>query len=298
MVEVLVAGFEESDRKTSELCRKMFARARLVLSCDAPHDVGDVFLVFRERFVGDSVGPCGYYLHSACLAEGLRVQVLRGCSERHRFCVYCGELLHGPAPYAQIMELCRAPEELHVELEELHLEQFRARDELPLMQQWPRGIADDCATLPADLETMDPLTTTKLQPTLRAAEPRRLRNDLRISSVPGVGQGGCVHMKCDNPRCQREFCCLCLHDWTSATYNALFCIGRAEASHSEVLAFVEKQMRSNWALHAHDTQSAVDIYAKEVLQWFRVALTTRLERDAKLLWAEEADVSLRWRRFL
>ena len=43
-------------------------------------------------------------------------------------------------------------------------------------------------------------------------------------------------MKCDNSRCQREFCCLCLHDWTSAMYNASFCIGGAEASHSEVLA--------------------------------------------------------------
>ena len=175
--EVLVAGFEESERKTSELCRKMFARARFVLSCDPPHDVGDVCLVCRERVLGDSVGPCGYYLHSACLAVGLRVQVLCGCSERHRFCVHCGELLHGPAPCAQIMELCKALEELHVELEELPLEQYRARDELPLMQQWPRGIADGCATLPADLETMDPLTTTTSQPTLRAAEPRRLRND-------------------------------------------------------------------------------------------------------------------------
>ena len=44
---------------------------------------------------------------------------------------------------------------------------------------------------------------------------------------------------------------------------------------------VERQIRSNWALHAHDTQPAVDIYAKEVLQCFRVALTTRLERDAE-----------------
>ena len=85
--EVLVAGFEECERKTSESCRKMFARARLALPCVAPRGV--VCLVCRERVLGDDVGPCGYRLHSACLAEGLRVQVLCGCSEHHRFCVYC-----------------------------------------------------------------------------------------------------------------------------------------------------------------------------------------------------------------
>ena len=72
---------------------------------------------------------------------------LCGCSERHRFCVYCGELPHEPVPCAQMMELCKALEELHVELEELPLEQYRARDELPLMQQWARGRADDRVTL-------------------------------------------------------------------------------------------------------------------------------------------------------
>ena len=46
---------------------------------------------------------------------------------------------------------------------------YRAHDELPLMQQWPRGRADDRVTLPTDLETS--------QLTLRAVEPRRLRND-------------------------------------------------------------------------------------------------------------------------
>ena len=76
-----------------------------------------------------------------------------------------------------MMELCKALEELHVELEELPLEQYRARDELPLVQQWARGRADDRATLSADLETMDLLTTATPPPTLRAAEPRRLRND-------------------------------------------------------------------------------------------------------------------------
>ena len=43
--EVLVAGFEESERKTSEEYRKVFIRARLALPRDAPHDVGDVCLV-------------------------------------------------------------------------------------------------------------------------------------------------------------------------------------------------------------------------------------------------------------
>ena len=42
----------------------------------------------------------------------------------------------------------------------------------------------------------------------------------------------------------------------------------------------------------------MDTYAKEALQCFRVALTTRLETDAKLLSAEIADVFLRWKRLL
>ena len=109
--EVLVAGFEESEGKTSEACRKAFARARLALPCAAPRGVGEACLVCRR--------PCGYRLHSACLAEGLRVQVLCGCSECHRFCVSCGELPHEPVPCAQMMELCTALEELHVELEDL-----------------------------------------------------------------------------------------------------------------------------------------------------------------------------------
>ena len=83
--EVLVAGFEESERKTSEAYRKVFARARLALPCAAPRGVGDVCLVCRERVLGDDVGPCGYRLHSARIAERLRVQVLCGCSERYRF---------------------------------------------------------------------------------------------------------------------------------------------------------------------------------------------------------------------
>ena len=344
--EVLIAGFEESERMTSEEHRKVFDRARLVLPCAAPCDVGDVCLVCSERVLGDAVAPCGYCLHSACIAEGLRVQVLCGCLERHRFCVYCGELLHEPAPCAQMMELCNALEELHVELEDLFPEQDRARDEFPLMQQWARGRAHDCVTLPADLETMDLLTTATSQLTLRALEPWRLRNvfesffdarrsqlirsaeialpmlmnwDLLVVDKPAdarsrsdksteqiLANTTCprprcfvlVHMKYDNPRCRHEFCWLCLHDWTSATHDASFCTGSAEASHLEVLASVERQIRSNWPQQAHDTQTAVDTYVKEVLQRFRAALTTRLASDAELISAEDADVHLRWRRLL
>ena len=75
------------------------------------------------------------------------------------------------------MELCNALEEPHVELEEIPLEQYRARDEFPLMQQWARGRADDRVTLPADLETMDLHTIATSQPTLSGAGPRRLWND-------------------------------------------------------------------------------------------------------------------------
>ena len=66
----------------------------------------------------------------------------------------------------------------------------------------------------------------------------------------------------------------------------------------EVLASVERQIRSNWAQQAHDTQTAVDTYVKEVLQRFRTALITRHESDAELVSAENADEPLRWRRFL
>ena len=213
------------------------------------------------------------------------------------------------------------------------------------MQQRARGGADDCVTLPADLETMDLLTTAISQPTLRAAEPRRLRNDFvdflgtrrsqlirsaeiaqpLLSSwdslvvdkpadarprsdksteqilaettrpclrcfIPIRRAGGCAHMTCGNPRCQHEFCWLCLHGWTSATHDASFCTGRAEASRSEVLASVERRIRSNWAQQAHGTRPAEDTYAEEALQRFRVAFTTCLESDAELLSAEDADV--------
>ena len=76
--EVSVAGFEESERKTSESYRKVFARARFALSCAAPRGVGDVRLVCRERVLGDAVGPCGYRLHSACLAEAPSAGSSRG----------------------------------------------------------------------------------------------------------------------------------------------------------------------------------------------------------------------------
>ena len=105
-------------------------------------------------------------------------------------------------------------------------------------------------------------------------------------------------MTCDNPHRQHEFCCLCLHDWTSATYDASFCIGGAEASHSEVLASVDRQIRSNWAQQTHGTRRAEDTYVEKVSQRSRAALTTCLESDAELLSAEIADVLLRWRRFL
>ena len=82
-----------------------------------------------------------------------------------------------------------------------------------------------------------------------------------------------------NPCCQHEFC---LHDWTSATHDALFCTGRAEASHLEVLASVERQIRSNWAQQVQDTRLGEDTCAEEALQRFRVALTTRLESGAEL----------------
>ena len=124
--EVLAAGFEESERKTSEAHRKVFTRARLELHCAAQRGVGDVCLVCHEHVLGDAVGQCGYRLHSACLADGLRVQVLCDRSECHRFCVHCGELPHEPVPCAQMMELCRTLEEMHVELEELPFEQYRA----------------------------------------------------------------------------------------------------------------------------------------------------------------------------
>ena len=200
---------------------------------------------------------------------------------------------------------------------------------------------------------MDLLTTATPQPTLRAAGPRRFRNDFEnffgtmrpqlISSaeialhlltswdllvvdkpadarsrsdksreqvlaetirpcprcfIPIRQTGRCVHMTCGNPRCQHEFCWLCLHDWTSATHDASFCTGRAEVSDLEVVASVEGQIRSNRAQQAHDTRPAEDASAWVVLQRFRVALTTRIESDAELLSAEDADVPLRWRRLL
>ena len=90
--KVLVAGFEESERKTSEAYLKVFARARFILLCAGPRDVGDVCVVCRERVLSDAVGPRGYCLHCACLLDGFRVQVLCGRSERHRFCVCCEEV--------------------------------------------------------------------------------------------------------------------------------------------------------------------------------------------------------------
>ena len=66
----------------------------------------------------------------------------------------------------------------------------------------------------------------------------------------------------------------------------------------EVLASLERQIRSNWAQQAHDTRPAEETSAEEVLQRFRVALTTRLEVVAELLSAEATHVPLRWRRLV
>ena len=49
--EVLVAGFEESERKTSVAYQKVFARARLALPCAAPRGVGDTRSERRCRAV-------------------------------------------------------------------------------------------------------------------------------------------------------------------------------------------------------------------------------------------------------
>ena len=35
-------------------------------------------------------------------------------------------------------------------------------------------------------------------------------------------------MSCGNPRCQHEFCWLCLQKWTSSSHDASFCTGSAE----------------------------------------------------------------------
>ena len=71
--------------------------------------------------------------------------------------------------------------------------------------------------------------------------------------VPMRTAEGCARMTCGNPRRQHELCWLCLHDWTSATHDASFCTGRADASYSEVLASVERQIRFNWAQQARTT---------------------------------------------
>ena len=154
--EVLVAAFEESEQKT----RKDTGRCSLghALHCLAQHRV------VSETCVLFAVNAFWAML-SGCVATVSTLLV----SQR--------QAVHEPVPCAQMMELCNVLEELHVEFEDLPLEQYRARDELPLIQLWARCRADNCVTLPADLETMDLVTTSTLSPTLRAAEPRRLQND-------------------------------------------------------------------------------------------------------------------------
>ena len=56
--EEVVAGFEESERKTSDVCRKVCARARSISHCGAPRDVGDVCLGSSECVLGRAVGLC------------------------------------------------------------------------------------------------------------------------------------------------------------------------------------------------------------------------------------------------
>ena len=186
-------------------------------------------------------------------------------------------------------------------------------------------------TLPADLETMDLLTTATPPPTLRGAGSRRLRNDFEDSfgtrrpqlircadeitlplltsrdllvvdkpagAMPRSDEsteqileettrpcprcfvlirraGWCVHMKCDTHRCQHEFCCLCLHEWTSAAHDSSFCTGRAKASSGVCGEAVTLQLGATGVRHAASGR-----------------------HDAELFSAEDADVPLRWRRFL
>ena len=256
------------------------------------------------------------------------VRVSQRSSDCRSCVVALNALPHEPVPCAQITEPCKALEEMHMKLEEIPLEWYSTRDELPLMQQRARGRADDRVTLPADLETMNVLTTAMPPPTLRSAEPRRFWNDFEDSFgtkclqlirsaeialplltswdllvvdklagamprsdkntekiltettrpcpccfAPKRRAKECVYMTCGNPRCQHEFCWLCLFDRISATLDASFCTGGAEASHSEVLASVERQIRCKSARQADDMWPA-----KGALERFRVTITTHLER--------------------
>ena len=85
-------------------------------------------------------------------------------------------------------------------------------------------------------------------------------------------------MTCGNPRCQHEFCWLCLHGWTSATHDASFCTGRAEASHSEVLASVKVASKPAEEIEEKETKG-VDLYKGS----FSLAYgTLTLFRDTKM----------------
>ena len=154
---------------------------------------------------------------------------------------------------------------------------------LPILMSWDLLVVDK----PADARSRCDKSTEQILTEITRPCPRCFVLMRRA--------GGCVHMKCDNPRCQREFCCFCQHELCWLWYDASFCIGSVEASHLEVLASVEKQTRSYWAQQAHDAE---DTYAEEILQRFRAALTTRLESNEELFLAEVADALLRWRRFL
>ena len=103
---------------------------------------------------------------------------------------------------------------------------------LPFLTSWDLPAVDKpaCARPRSDKSTEQVLAETTRQCPRCFVPIRRI--------------GRCVHMTCGNPRCLHEFCWLCLHDWTRATHDASFCTGRAEASHSEVLTLVERQMCS------------------------------------------------------
>ena len=92
-ISLLVACFEESERKTSEEYRKVFAQARFALPCAALCDVGDVCLVCSECVPGD--------------AEGFRVQVLCGCSECRSCVVVPNDIDFACISESSFMSHCR-----------------------------------------------------------------------------------------------------------------------------------------------------------------------------------------------
>ena len=184
--EVLVAGFEESERMTSEAYRKVFARARLGLPCDAPRDVGDVCLVCRERVLGGAVGPCGYRLHSACIAEGLRVQDLCGCSERHRITIVNFTILTQNTPPSRSTNCCptTAVETKQEEMSRLakrFLTTTKFQSSLPLLQSQlnPSPICTALRRKPT-------AATSNLQVMARSPVSAPSFSSIRLKGMPAV----------------------------------------------------------------------------------------------------------------